>query len=267
MGFRKNQKRASKATKSVDKAQNELLKGMKKSIDELKADVETKYVYQIISDQISSYDGTTDATRQDQIITVPIGDTQGLTDQTRVGDEVTLKHIDFNYRVTLNPPVGSQFIPPQTTVRILLFWDNQPTAVTAAGATGTNPVYWNNMLQLAITGATNNDQKQLIMMSEKNWDNRKRYSIFYDQTHTLCPNQLVIGVGSGNGPRGTTGCIRFNKNYNGRKIRYINGGRIPQNRRLYMAYLSDCSNDVGSLPAVCARPTIQAQIRCLYDDA
>jgi len=39
---------------------------------------------------------------------------------------------------------------------------------------------------------------------------------------------------------------------------------MPQNRKLYYAFLSDISNDVGSVTA--QRPQIHLTYRTLYDD-
>lgn len=56
--FRKNVKKAGKATKSVDKAQNALMKQMKQKLDELESTVETKYSITNGSTSVQHYDGT-----------------------------------------------------------------------------------------------------------------------------------------------------------------------------------------------------------------
>lgn len=271
--FRKNVKKASMARGKVDKAQNQLLKGMKKDIDELKSTVEAKYGYQIISDYVASFDGSTEPLRSAQIYTVDIGSVQGTSDNNnRIGDQVTLKHIDLDYRINLLPPRSTEYIPPQTTVRVFMFWDNQPISTSLAGAPVYNPVYWTDLLQLANPGTTTGDQKQLLMLSKKKWDQGKRFSVIYDKTHTLASNQnaLVSATSTGgNGPRCTTSVVSFSKNYQSQKIRYIAGGTIPQNRRLYYGFLSDIGISLGTAPNVitAARPIIQLQTRVIYDDA
>jgi hypothetical protein len=274
MGYAKQKRKAGMATKKVDKAQNALLKDMKKDIDELKSVIETKYNYQVESDNVDSYDGSTPAGRKAQITAVAIGETQGLSDQDRIGDQVTLKHIDMHYKINLATPRTTEFVDPSATVRVILFWDNQPTAVTTAGAMTVNPVYWPQMLQLCDSTLPTNDVKKLIMMSEKDWDQKKRFSFIYDKTHTLASglNSIPSSISTGaTGARGTTGCVTFRKNYKGQKIRYVAGGLLPQNRQLYFAFLSDVSGVLPAPPAPATqtpqRPIIDLQIRCLYEDA
>lgn len=269
--YRKNQKTASMARSRVDKAQNNLLKGLKKKVDALEADIESKYGYQVISDLMESYDGTTVSGRQLQIYSIDIGENQGTGDNNqRIGDQVTLKHIDLHYRIHLIKPRTTEFVPEQVTSRVMMFWDNQPSTVSTAGVVGVNPVYWPQVLQLCDvdTVATTDDMKQLIMMSEKDWDQRKRFSIIYDKTHTLSSNlnsiPSTISTG-GNGPRSTTSCVSFSKNYKGQRIRYVNSGQLPQNRRLYYAFLSDVGNTTGGVSA--SRPSMHLQTRVIYDDA
>lgn len=265
--FRKNKRTASTARKKVDKAQNQLINDMKKDIDELKSDIETKYGYWVLSDDCESYDGTSATTRSNQIYKVAIGTTQGTSDNNnRIGDKVTLKHIDLHYRIQLSSLQANQFAPQQTTVRVLMFWDKQPTAVDTAGAQQVNVVYWPSLLQLCRTGNVTNDQKQLIMMSEKQWDTKKRFSIFYDKTHTLIGNSSTLSGPLG--ARSGTGCVEFSKNYQGKTIRYVAGGIEPQNACLYVAFLSDSSNDIVGPPALTASlANIHLQTRVLYDDA
>lgn len=269
--FRKNKRKAALARGSVDKAQNALLKGMKKQLDDLKNVIEPKYGYQVISDiQVNSYDGSTTASRQDQIYEIDIGSVQGTGDTNRIGDQVTFKHLDLHYRINLNTPRSSEFVPSQYTTRVMMFWDNQPSSVTTAGLNQTNPVYWPQLLQLCVTGTTTSDQKALIMMSEKDWDQRKRFSIIYDKTHTLSSNlnsvPSAISTGA-NGPRGTTSCVSFSKNYKGQKIRYTNAGTLPVNRKLYLAYLSDVPPPSATPAIGPSKPQIQIQTRVIYEDA
>ncbi len=268
MGYRKNVNKANKANSSVDKAQNALLKSMKKKLDELEGDIESKYNISRSSAFINSYDGDTEITRERNIIHVPIGINQGVADTMRIGDEVTLKHIDLNYRINLASVVGTQYLPLQTTCRVMLFWDNQPSAVSSVGASIVNPVSYPLLLQNALTGATNDNMKNLVILSEKDWDNRKRFSIIYDKTHTFCPNTNSVTSSGLAGLRGARSCgsvIEFNKNYNGQKIRFAGGGTFEKNRRLYLCFLSDCGNDVAGNSAV--MPVIHYSTRVIYDDA
>lgn len=269
--FRRNKRTANTARGRVDKAQNQLLKGMKKDIDELKSGVETKYSYQVISSvSVNSFDGSTDATRQQGIYAIGIGDTQGVADSNqRIGDKVSLKHIDFNYRLNLTPAIlTSTFTVQQTSVRVVMFWDNQPTAINSSGAPVVNPVYWTNLLHTAVPGTTSNAQKIQDLMSEKDWDQRKRFSIIYNKYHTLIPTIATIPVVIGQGPRAGTSIVQTSKNYKGQSIRYIAGGTLAQNRQLYVALLSDSPNQIAGPPVT--KPALAVcsfAVRSLYDDA
>lgn len=269
--FRRNKRTAQQARGSVDKAQNQLIKGMKKDIDELKSGIETKYSYQVVSSVgVMSFDGSTDASRQAGIYPIGIGDTQGTSDSNqRIGDKVSLKHIDFNYRLNLSPAIlDSSFTVQQTSVRVLMFWDNQPTAIDTAGAPAVNPVYWTNLLHTAVPGATSNAQKIQDLMSEKDWDQRKRFSIIYDKFHTLIPTVATIPIVIGQGPRSGTAVVKFSKNYKGQSIRYIASGTLAQNRQLYIGLLSDSPNPIAGPPL--QKPALGVAsfaVRSLYDDA
>lgn len=274
MGYRKNAKTAGKATNKVDTAQNALMKSMKKDIDELKDDIESKYNYKVLRDFCQSYDGANTASRQKQIYSVTIAQNQGINDQQRIGDQVTLKHIDFNYRINLILANANEYMPNQTTVRVMMFWDNQPTAVNTTGGITTNQVYWPQLLQTCTLGVSNVFDKINATLSEKDWDQRKRFSIIYDKTHTMCPSgtSKLQGSTAQNtsllGSRGCTGVVRFRKSYKGQKIRYVAGGTIPQNRKLYIGFLSDVGiPTVGNTPLGASTPEINYHTRVIYDDA
>ncbi len=271
--FRKNKKRAARATKSVDKAQNELMKSMKKKLDEISDTIETKYGMTTNAGSVASYDGGTTASRQDQIVPISIGASQGTTDLERIGDQVTFKHVDLNYRLNLPFLRASEFGPDITSVRVFMFWDNQPSAVSTAGGNVTNQVYWPEVLQSVLVGSnTSNADKTQFILSEKNWDTRKRFSIIYDKTHTLSSTstQYQTPQTTGLGARSSTGIVRFSKSYVNQRIRYVNGGAIPQNRKLYFGYMSDAQNSIpdqsgGTLTS--RMPFIDYNIRVLYEDA
>lgn len=253
----------------VDKAQNELMKQMKKKLDELDDTVETKYNVITNRDAVQSYDGSTTLTRADQIVSLPMGSVQGTADfNQRVGDQVTFKHIDFNYRLNLDALRGPEETQASTSIRVMLFWDSQPSAITTAGALAVNPVYWPQLLQNAPLGVTNNIQKTQAILSQKDWDNRKRFQIVYDKIHTLSSNYTIASTtqNSSLGPRATTGVASFSKNYNGQKIRFVAGGSTVQNRQLYLAYLSDVGINPTATTQI-TRPIIDYNIRLLYEDA
>lgn len=269
--FRKNKKKAARATKSVDKAQNELMKSMKKKLDELADTIETKYGMTTNASKVGSYDGTNAASRQAQIVPISIGASQGLTDNERIGDQVTFKHVDLSYRLNLPFLTANEFGPDITSVRVMMFWDNQPSAVSTAGGTVTNQAYWPEILQSVIPGAADNAAKTQFILSQKNWDTRKRFSIFYDKTHTLSSTstQYQTPQTTGLGARSSTGIVSFSKSYVSQRIRYVSGGAIPQNRKLYFAFMSDAQIPINpSSGQLTSRlPVIDYNLRVLYEDA
>lgn len=275
MGFRKNKRTAGMARGRVDKAQNRMLKSMKKDIDELKSSVEAKYNVFVGKDLVDSYDGSTDATRSRGILSIPTGENQGTSDVTRIGDAVSLKHIDFNYTVTMPFSRPTETVQAATHCRVMMFWDNQPNAITTAGAVNINKVYWPQLLQNAKLSYAppTIDQAKLIPMSEKDWDNRKRFSIIYDKVHTFAcsyspgQSQPSATMDGGNGPRSATGLVKFNKNYKNQQIRYTAGGSIPQNRQLYIGLVSDAEYALAPSNINARRPVVTYSVRTIYDDA
>lgn len=267
--------KASMATKSVDKAQNKMIKSLSKRMRELESDVESKYNVSRAIVRLSGYDGSTVISRALNIISIPIAPNTGVNDfAQRIGDIVTLKHIDFTYALNLPYTPANTYTEPFTTCRVIVFWDNQPISISSSGANTTNPVYWPQLLQDAIPGTTNDNDRALMPLSERDWDNRKRFSVIHDKTHTLSanysPGQASSGsiVDGGLGPRACTGVIRFSKNYVGQRIRYIAGGPTIQNRRLYYAALSSgASPTTGTVPTFAKSVNMRMCNRVIYTDA
>lgn len=262
--FRKNKKKAAMARGSVDKAQNQLMDRMNKKLNELESAVETKYNISYNSDAVSSYNGTDATTRADQIVPIDIGVNQGTSDNERIGDQVTFKHIDLNYRINLPQVRATEYSMDTTSVRVLLFWDSQPSTIAATGSINVSPVSWHTLLQMPNLDANQtNIQKTQVILSTKDWDQRKRFQIVYDKIHTFTSNDPQYNLG----PRATTNSVSFSKNYKGQKLRYVNGGTVVQNRKLYFAYISDSGIATAAPAALIARrPVINYNLRVLYDD-
>lgn len=273
---RKNAKqKASMASSSVNKAQNEILKKLEKRIREIESDVESKYNVSTAIIKVSGYDGASVLSRALNITEIPIAPNTGNNDfAQRIGDQVTLKHIDFNYSLSLPYTGTNTYTEPYTTCRVMVFWDNQPMYVNSAGTSISNPVYWPQLLQDCTSGTTADPVRKLVPLSQRDWDSRKRFSILHDQTHTLSagysPGQQTGGstTDGGLGPRSCTGVIKFNKNYNGQKIRYVAGGQTVQNRKLYYAAITS-----GGVPTLGPTPTFAKSVnmsmsnRVIYSDA
>jgi len=272
---RKARQNAAKATKQVDKAQNKLMKSLDKRLREIESDIESKYNVTKNIIKLTGYDGSTTISRSNNIHEIPIAPNQGLGDfAQRIGDAVTVKHIDFSYALNLPYTANNTFTEPYTTCRVIVFWDNQPMTVSTAGASAPNPVYYPQLLQNALTGITSDPDRKLMPLSERDWDNRKRFSIIHDKTHTLSasysPGQATGGsvTDGGLGPRSCTGIVRMNKNYAGQKIRYMVGGGTVQNRKLYYAAFSSGSAPTTATPPQFAKHVeMRMQNRVIYTDA
>lgn len=274
---KKAKKNASKARGSVDTAQTKLIQMNSKRISEIEDQIESKYNIVQNTVNIERYDGTSAATRQQGIYAVDFGALQGVSDTTRVGDRITLKHIDMNYQIRLvvpkpqfpGPPTIDYRSAAQNTVRVIMFWDNQPSSTSTAGTQIVNPVYWSTMLQECQTGATFDVTQFLVQMSEKKWDQKKRFKFVYDHSHTLISSNETTNTLSptlGLGPRSATGIIKHNINYAGRKMQFNAGGAIPQNRRLYIGFLADTPDDTAVPNVLYVKPQVTFNIRGIYED-
>lgn len=275
MGTRKAKKNAAKATKQVDKAQNKLMKSLDKRLREIESDVESKYNVDRALIKLTGYDGSTTISRSNNINEIPIAPNTGVNDfAQRVGDVVTLKHIDFSYALNLPYTAANTYTEPYVTCRVIVFWDNQPLTITTTGASAPNPVYYPQLLQNAISGVTSDAERKLMPLSERDWDSRKRFSIIHDKTHTLSasysPGQATGGsvTDGGLGPRSCTGIVRMSKNYVGQRIRYMVGGPQVQNRKLYYCAFSSGSAPTTATPPQFAKHVeMRMQNRVIYTDA
>ncbi len=256
---RRAKKNASKATKTTDKAQNELLRNHDKRLKSLESVIEQKYSYATQELQsIRGWSAATPASRQSQLINIQVGTAQNVTDNNgRVGDKITVKNIDFRYNLGIEGSASGNPGQPVTKVRVMLFWDLEPvytsTSGAGAGAYLQNVPEWQQLLQGI--QLTTPDNTSLFSVSPLDHDKKKRFTIIHDEIHTLAPLE-----GTNGGSRSATNLTRKYKAYKvGRKIRYSGGGIVPINRALYVAYISD--NTQGPYPY------ITYSVKTQYEDA
>lgn len=254
-----------RARSTQDRAQNKMLKELAKDVSELKASVETKYSY--VGQEgvaIQPWDNSTSASRSQNIFPIRIGSIQGLTDaNNRIGDLVTLKSIDFRYTLQL---INGSVSPADAfnRVRVVMFWDTDPTLTNASGSYVLDTPEWNLIFQTpTLTTASGN---AVVTFSPKDHDTGKRFQLLHDKTHTLSANLNgnLAGTGPstslGLGPRSVSGVEYVNKSYKvGRKLQYKGGSNIPINRCLYIGFISDSGN--------INNPSVDYSIKCLYEDA
>jgi hypothetical protein len=260
----KNAKRKARMARGgVDKAQSSLILANSKRLAALEASVEKKYNYAWGTELgIESLDMSTPASRTRGITPVRIGTTQGTSDvDSRVGDMVNLKSILFKYNVQILNGASTP-AEPINRVRVIVFWDNDPVIPNAAGTYVSNPPEWQQLLQsVRITSGAADPS---VVLSPYDHDKRNRFNFLYDEVHTLTPilnSNGGAGVALGLGSRSATNSNGFTKSYKqGRKLRYTGGGLIPNNRQLYIAWISTVNTGYPS-------PQINFSIKTLYEDA
>jgi len=257
-------KKAKSARGNVDKAQTALIMSNNKRIAALESSVEKKYNYAWGTELgVAGFNPTA---RSTGISAVRIGTNQGTADvDSRVGDEVNVKNILFKYSLQI---ANGASTPAQAVnrIRVMLFWDNDCVMPNAAGSYVVNVPEWQQILQsLRITSGADDPS---VALSPYDHDKRNRFNFLYDELHTLCPNgngNVTGGVGAsdnlGLGSRSCTNSNTYARSYKaGRKLRYTGGGVVPNNRALYIAWISDVQ--VGF-----PQPQINYSIRTLYEDA
>lgn len=256
MGKIRNAKRnANKARSKTDKGQNVLLRNMDKRLKGLESVVEEKYSFaQSELEGIRGWSNSTSATRQVQMVNIQVGTAQNTTDNNgRVGDQITVKNIDFRYCLGIEGSASGNPGQPVTKIRVMAFWDNDPVYTNTAGAYLTNVPEWQQLLQGINMSSV--DNTSLFATCGKDHDRGKRFTIIHDEVHTLCPSE-----GTNGGARSATNLTKAYKAYKvGKKIRYSAGGIVPLNRALYICYLSD--NTQGPYPY------ITYAIKTQYEDA
>lgn len=104
---------------------------------------------------------------------------QGLTEATRIGDEIYATSIQ--YRGILTAGTSTLVTTSSNSTRIIVFWDQQ--------ANGSAPT----VTDLLDTSAGGNG-----IISPYNDDYQKRFKVIYDRTFSINPNQVVAGTGQQN---------------------------------------------------------------------
>lgn len=258
---RNARRKAKNARGSVDKAQTALIMKNAKAISALESSIEKKYNYEYGTELgVKSLDST-DLTIG--IKPVRIATTQGVQDvDGRVGDVVSVKSIMLKYSLQI---LNGNSTPAEAVnrVRVMMFWDNDPVKPNSSGSYVLDNPQWNQLLQTITTTSGSADPS--VILSHYDHDKRNRFSFLYDKVHTLTPilngNGSVAGSALGLGSRSATNSDGFVKSYKvGRKMRFTGGGTIPNNRKLYIAWISTANTGYPE-------PQINYSLKCLYEDA
>jgi len=264
MRVKNAKKNVKNARGKVDKAQSALILQNAKKISALEESIEDKYNYTFGTEiPVESLDMSTATGRTRGIIPVRIGTQQGLYDvDSRIGDMINVKTINFKYnlRIVNGAASAAQSV---NRVRVLVFWDNDCVKVDTVGTYIANVPQWQQILQSVRTTSPAEDSS--VILSPYDHDKRNRFNFLYDEVHTLCPilNGNTTGPGSamGLGSRSATNSNSYNRSYKiGRKLRYTGGGMIPNNRQLYIAFISDTQTGYPN-------PQVNYSLKNLYQDA
>lgn len=149
--------------RKVRKIKDASIKSLKRSIRKIQGAQELKAI---------DIRYTTGGIDQDGEFTLLNGVAQGVTDITRIGNEIQMTSVQFRGVVT------NSFADLSSKIfRMLIFIDRQANAGTPTVAT---------LLDLTVF-STAGDQ----VYAPYNHDYQKRYKILYDRTHTLTPQTLL----------------------------------------------------------------------------
>jgi len=258
MGKKTAKKNMKFATGKVDKAQTKMIEANAKAIEELKGEVEDKYSTNLLQQQEVKFPtmGTT-AERRLNIVPIDIGTTQGLTDNDRIGDRISLKMIQLRYQLNIANG-GASRADIYNRIRVLMFWDNQPTDIPTSGLPNRSLPEWPQILQSIPIGIADQKPALISLSTFQNDQFPSRFTKVYDQVHTLASNGNT-STNVGTGARSCTNDIKFMQTYKNRKIVYNAGGDVALNRQLYLAYISDST--------VISHPYIDWFVKCTYADS
>lgn len=241
---------------------------LKKRVRRLESNVEKKYDIQVASPDSpgvpNSYEmannlGDAQYGYDKQIIDITPDVNQGITDTTRIGDQLTLKKMNFQCVATYQPDAslpasGKIGVGDVAHCRIIVVQDNVPTysgpsnTTTGAPTLLHNPLYWNHVLGVnAISGTT---QTPCEMFSAYKYDTvtrGKRVNILHDEKFTL-----VAGTAR------SVKQFSFTKRWLNKKLKYLGGGDAPINKHLNVLFLSNRASDEC--------PIIYFQTQYVYTD-
>lgn len=135
------------------------------------------------------------------VINIP----QGVSDQERIGDKITVKSIRLKYSLAIGDATNY--------VRFIIFQWKQNTVYTSA------PTVPSILASVTPT-----------IYSQYNWDNRSNFQILYDRTHTLLSNRPNVFV-----------TRRINIKYLAKQLQFVGGSATVGSNMIYCLAISDSS--------------------------
>lgn len=194
---------------------------------ELKEDKELKYL------DVSTADTTTVTTTG---VIVPISNmAQGVTEITRIGDQVTLYSVEGRGNIVgplLGTAVAGNALYTDISFRLMIFWDNN--------AIGTIPI----VAQTTNTNGVLETASSLSLMAKHNLA-QNRYHLLYEKFISLKNYAEVLAVGGTSIQQlPISYVIQFKKKLK-HKVHYLSAGADQPSLgkgNLYMLYITDNAN-------------------------
>ena len=185
---------------------------------------EKKYVYSSTSGAVSS-----SGTVSSDLVTIPQGD----TDNQRNGDQVDIRSLRIGYKIAIDGATPDSY--NQLRIMIVQVKDSLYVPAFTAGT--------------SVLHDSNNPQ---ALFSPYSHDNRYRFRVLYDKTHTV-----VLGS-NGDGP--TPAIIRKAniRRFWRRRIQFGGGGSTPNVGSIFMMAISDSG--------VISHPTLYFSYKLNYSD-
>lgn len=161
---------------------------------------------------------------------------QGLGDNNRIGDEIRLIGWNFSYAPYGNPAavVSSQ------VMRVIVFFGKNENGILPLASD-----------ILANVGTT------LATVSQRNWDERKKWTVIYDKSHVLAAQPVNIALSTQSGWMGEKHLKQFFK-FKNKTVTYVDGVNNVENGGLYVLFISDSTTNP---------PVIKFNGRVYYTDS
>lgn len=184
---------------------------------------------------------------------------------SRIGDKINIEKLDLEFTLftghTTTSGTGNILYTPHS-VRVMLFWDNDPIHAISNVSYADNYPTWDQLLDDA-SATPRIGPMNAIMARNKVVAKTRRFSVIYDKSFNMMP--------------GTTSAIRsdkFVRHYKRCPLLYTdhsfngggNGGTFPTNKKLYLAFISGTPATTQGPPPY-ESPDITYSLMATYTDA
>lgn len=252
--YKRKRTRRPRAKKRVDKDQNRRIARLENTKERKVFDIVSLNAQSLPAPfPMTSFLKDTSGYFTGQIKDFTCAPSQGLTDTTRIGDQIEIKSLKMRLQISFHGTNSNQ----TANGRVMVFWDHTP--VQAVGSTSAIPtvadqlVTWESLLQLTDTNvnADNDSYGALYSYHQADINKRKppRFTWLMDKNISLTPNVKSTVV------------LNLNKSYKALRHKFLAAGKDVLNKRLYVAFVSD----ITSTGAV--QPRIYVQARYVYTDS